>query len=33
MPSATGLDFFSKVPEEEQDRLERTISVKAWKGL
>ena len=30
---ATGLDFFSKVPEEEQDRLERTISVKAWKGL
>ena len=30
---ATGLDFFSKVPGEEQDRLERTISVKAWKGL
>ena len=30
---ATGLDFFSKVPKEEQERLERTISVKAWKGL
>ena len=30
---ATGLDFFSKVPKEEQKRLERTISVKAWKGL
>ena len=30
---ATGLNFFSKVPNEEQERLERTISVKAWKGL
>ena len=30
---ATGLDFFSKVPKEEQERLERTISVKAWRGL
>ena len=30
---ATGLNFFSKVPKEEQDRLERTISTKAWKGL
>ena len=30
---ATGLNFFSKVPKAEQDRLERTISVKAWKGL
>ena len=30
---ATGLNFFSKVPKEEQERLERTISVKAWKGL
>ena len=30
---ATGLDFFSRVPKEEQERLERTISVKAWKGL
>ena len=30
---ATGLDFFSKVPKEEQERLERTISTKAWKGL
>ena len=26
---ATGLNFFSKVPKEEQERLERTISVKA----
>ena len=30
---ATGLNFFSKVPKAEQDKLERTISVKAWKGL
>ena len=30
---ATGLNFFSKVPKEEQERLERTISTKAWKGL
>ena len=30
---ATGLNFFSKVPKEEQERLERTISPKAWKGL
>ena len=30
---ATGLNFFSRVPKEEQDRLERTISTKAWKGL
>ena len=30
---ATGLNFFSKVPKEEQERLERTINVKAWKGL
>ena len=30
---ATGLNFFSKVPKAEQDRLDRTISVKAWKGL
>jgi len=30
---ATGLDFFSRVPKEEQERLERTISTKAWKGL
>ena len=30
---ATGLDFFSKGPQEEQESLERTISVKAWKGL
>ena len=30
---ATGLNFFSRVPKEEQERLERTISVKAWKGL
>lgn len=30
---ATGLNFFSKVTKTEQDRLERTISVKAWKGL
>ena len=30
---ATGLNFFSKVPQEEQERLERTISVNAWKGL
>ena len=29
----TGLNFFSKVPKEEQERLERTISPKAWKGL
>lgn len=26
-------NFFSKVPKEEQERLERTISVKAWEGL
>ena len=30
---ATGLNFFSQVPKAEQDRLERTISVKAWRGL
>ena len=30
---ATGLNFFSKVPKEEQERLERTISVNAWKGF
>ena len=30
---ATGLNFFSKVPQEEQERLERTISVNAWKGF
>ena len=30
---ATGLNIFSKVPKEEQERHERTISVKAWKGL
>ena len=30
---ATGLNFFSRVPKEEQERLERTISVKAWNGL
>ena len=30
---ATGLNFFSKVPKDEQERLERTISVKAWDGL
>ena len=30
---ATGLDFFSRVPKEEQEMLERTISTKAWKGL
>lgn len=30
---ATGLNFFSRVPKEEQERLERTISTKAWKGL
>ena len=30
---ATGLNFFSKDPKEEQERLERTISVNAWKGL
>ena len=30
---ATGLNFFSKVPKDEQERLERTISVKAWEGL
>ena len=30
---ATGLNFFSRVPQKEQERLERTISVKAWKGL
>ena len=30
---ATGLNFFSKVPKEEQERLERIISVKAWKEL
>lgn len=30
---ATGLNFFSEVSEEEQERLERTISIKAWKGL
>ena len=30
---ATGLNFFSKVPKAEQDKLERTMSVKAWKGL
>ena len=27
------LNFFSKVPKEEQERLERTINIKAWKGL
>ena len=30
---ATGLNFFSRVPKEEQERLERTISTKAWQGL
>ena len=30
---ATGLNFFSKVPKDEQERLERTISVKAREGL
>ena len=30
---ATGLNFFSRVTKEEQEGLERTISVKAWKGL
>ena len=30
---ATGLNFFSRVPKEEQERLERTISIKVWKGL
>lgn len=30
---ATGLDFFSKVPKEKQERLESTISINAWKGL
>ena len=30
---ATGLNFFSKVPKEEQERLERTISVKTRKGF
>ena len=30
---ATGLNFFSRVPKEEQKRLERTISVNVWKGL
>ena len=30
---ATGLNFFSRVPKEEQERLERTISVNAWKGF
>ena len=27
---ATGLNFFSRVPKEEQERLESTISTKAW---
>ena len=30
---ATGLDFFSKVPKEEQERLESSFSNNAWKGL
>ena len=30
---ATGLNFFSRVPKEKQESLERTINVKAWKGL
>ena len=30
---ATGLDFFSKVPKEEQERLEGSFSNNAWKGL
>lgn len=30
---ATGLNFFSEVPKEEQDKLERSISVSEWKGL
>ena len=30
---ATGLNFFSRVPQEEQERLERTISVNARKRL
>ena len=28
-----GLNFFSEVPKEEQDKLERSISVSEWKGL
>ena len=30
---ATKLNFFSEVPKEEQERFERTTSVKLWKGL
>ena len=29
----TGLDFFSKVPKEKQERLESSFSIKAWQGL
>lgn len=30
---ATGLDFFSKVPKGQQEQLESSFSVKAWRGL
>ena len=30
---ATGLNSFSKVPKEEQERLESNISIEAWHGL
>ena len=30
---ATELDFFSKIPKEEQERLEDSFFNKAWKGL
>lgn len=29
----TGLDFFSRVPKDKQERLERTVSINAWKNL
>ena len=29
----TGLDFFSKVPKEQQKYLESSFSIKAWQGL
>ena len=29
----TGLDFFSKVPKEKQERLESSFFIKAWQGL
>lgn len=30
---ATGLDFFSKLPKKQQEKLESSISIEAWRGL